>query len=281
MNRDELKAGDFYCRLLATQHYENFTVASRFVPPAVRTDLMRVYAYCRTTDDLGDESGADALARLARWRDEVADVFAGGAPVHPVLVALRETIVHHALPAQPFLDLIAANLQDQHVASYATWAELVAYCMLSAAPVGRMVLAVFGIDDASAVQLSDDVCLGLQLANFAQDVACDAGKGRTYLIQSDLRALGVAGATRALCERARALLQSGLALERMAPFALRVQLSLYRLGGLAICDAIQRAKFRTDVARPRVTRARKLTLACRALAHASFPSGGLRRVEPA
>ncbi|HSR24305.1 MAG TPA: squalene/phytoene synthase family protein, partial [Candidatus Eisenbacteria bacterium] len=106
----ELAAADTYCRLLATRHYENFSVASRLLPAPVRLDLARVYAYCRATDDLGDESGGAAAGRLSRWRDEVADLFAGGAPVHPVLVALRETVRTHDLPARPFLDLIAANL---------------------------------------------------------------------------------------------------------------------------------------------------------------------------
>jgi len=98
----ELAAADAYCRLLAARHYENFTVASRLLPRSLRLDLARVYAYCRTTDDLGDETGEDATARLLRWRDEVTALFAGGAPLHPVLVALRETARRHDLPAAPF-----------------------------------------------------------------------------------------------------------------------------------------------------------------------------------
>src|SRR5579863_567336 len=142
-----LEAADAYCRFLTQRHYENFSVAARLVDRARRTDLARIYAFCRSTDDLGDESpSGTALPRLDRWRGEVAAMFAGVAPVHPVLLALQQTIRHHRMPAQPFLDLIEANIMDQRVATYANWPELERYCQLSAAPVGRMVLRVFDID---------------------------------------------------------------------------------------------------------------------------------------
>jgi squalene synthase HpnC len=260
----ELAAADAYCRMLAARHYENFSVASRILPAPLRLDLARVYAYCRTTDDLGDESGGDAGARLRRWRDEVADLFAGGAPVHPVLVALRQTALRHDLPAAPFLDLVAANEQDQRVHAYATWDELAAYCQLSAAPVGRVVLRLLGIRHPDAERLSDDVCAGLQLANFAQDVSRDAVRGRRYLLGPEVERQGVAGAVRAHCERARGLLASGVELERLASGRLRLQLALYRLGGLAILDAIERAGFATERRRPRVPAAAKAALVVRA-----------------
>jgi squalene synthase HpnC len=260
----ELAAADAYCRLLAARHYENFTVASRLLPAALRLDLARVYAYCRTTDDLGDESGGDATARLGHWRDEVLDLFGGHPPVHPVLVALRETVRRHDLPPRPFLDLVGANLQDQRVHAYETWAELAAYCQLSATPVGRIVLRLFGLRHPDAERLSDDVCTGLQLANFAQDVSRDAARGRRYLLGSEVARLGVPGAVRAHCDRARGLLASGVELERLAPGRLRLQLSLYRLGGLAIVDAIARAGWDTERTRPRVSAAARAGLAVRA-----------------
>ncbi|HYL27769.1 MAG TPA: squalene/phytoene synthase family protein, partial [Candidatus Nitrosotalea sp.] len=141
-----LEAADAYCRTLTRRHYENFSVASRFVDAETRRDLMRIYAYCRTTDDLGDESPpGTALARLERWHSEVEALFRGVPPVHPVLIALAPTVEARAIPAQPFLDLIAANVADQHVTRYISWDELIGYCRLSAAPVGRMVLRVFGV----------------------------------------------------------------------------------------------------------------------------------------
>ncbi len=180
-----LEAADAYCRILTHRHYENFSVASRFVDARKRRDLTRIYAFCRTTDDLGDESpDATAPARLERWCGEVEALFAGTPPVHPVLVALQPTVEANAIPAQPFLDLIAANVQDQYVTHYRSWDELIGYCRLSAAPVGRMVLRVFGVTGADAERLSDDVCIGLQLANHAQDVSRDAAIGRRYLVDS-------------------------------------------------------------------------------------------------
>ncbi len=281
MNAIDLEAADAYCRVLARRHYENFVVASRFVRRSVRRDLVRIYAFCRTTDDLGDESPSKdaALSRLQRWRDETVAVFDGTAPVHPVLVALSETIEHHALPAQPFLDLIAANVMDQHVSSYAAWPDLEAYCRLSAAPVGRMVLCVFGIDDLAAIRLSDDVCIGLQLANHAQDVKRDAEIGRSYLPESEISERGVAGAVRSLVGRARQLLASGYELEATVRAPLRAQLALYRLGGLAICDAIEEIGFRTDRERPHLSRATKLALVTRALLPPARRAGEMRHAE--
>lgn len=260
-----LEAADAYCRMLTRRHYENFSVASRFVGASTRRDLMRIYAYCRTTDDLGDESpNGTAPARLERWRSEVEAFFSGTPPVHPVLVALKPTVERCGIPAQPFLDLIAANVQDQHVTHYRTWEELIGYCRLSAAPVGRMVLRVFKVNDPQAKRLSDDVCIGLQLANHAQDVSRDAAIGRRYLVDCDIDARGIAGAAQAMVQRARALLGSGEALERFVPRPLRLQLSLYRMGGLAVCDAIQAIGYKTEHERPSVSASTKVSLVVRA-----------------
>jgi squalene synthase HpnC len=276
-----LDAADAYCRFLTQRHYENFSVASRFVDRARRLDLARIYAFCRTTDDLGDESpNGTAVARLERWRGEVADAFAGVPPVHPVLIALRETVAQRNIPLQPFLDLIEANLQDQRVKAYPTWPDLERYCSLSAAPVGRMVLRVFDIVDPHAEGLSDDVCIGLQLANHAQDVRRDAAIGRTYLVETDLARGGNVEATRALVARARALLDSGRALEARVPLALRLQLSLYRLGGRAICDAIEQFAYDTATRRPRVSGATKVSLVLRAAIGAMVPTARPNAARP-
>jgi squalene synthase HpnD/squalene synthase HpnC len=261
----ELAHADAFCRRLARRHYENFTVASAVLPAELRVHLARIYAFCRVTDDLGDESRSDARLRI--WRDEVLAALCGNAvPTHPVLLALRETASACAIPLQPFLDLISANQQDQRIASYATWAELEAYCSLSAAPVGRMVLSVLGIRGARAEELSDSVCVGLQLANFAQDVAVDARLGRCYLPADDVEALGLRGAIRALCDRAQTMLAAGLELEAMTAGRLRAQLAMYRLGGTAILDAIRRASYRTDTVRPQVSATVKARLAAEAVA---------------
>src|SRR5262249_36847796 len=147
---------------------------------------------------------------------------------------------------------------------YATWPELIHYCELSAAPVGRMVLRVFGLEGEALEKLSDDVCIGLQLANHAQDVSRDAAAGRRYLVDSDVTQSGTDGAVRAMVERARELLASGKTLEKHAPLALRLQLALYRLGGLAICRSIEAVGYKTDNARPHVSTATKVSLVLRA-----------------
>lgn len=260
----ELASADAYCRFLVRRHYENFSVISGFLPSDTATHLTRIYAYCRTTDDLGDESAGHALTRLQSWRDQVSAMLDGARPTHPVLIALRETVSQRRLAAQPFLDLIAANVQDQTVTRYDTWEELQGYCMHSAAPVGRMVLGVWEVSDRRAGPLSDDVCIGLQIANFAQDVRRDAEKGRCYLLRSDISTDGISGAVRALCIRARELLRSGIELERLVPRRLRMQLALYRLGGNAIVDRIEAVGYHTDEVRPVVSRSTKAALALRA-----------------
>jgi squalene synthase HpnC len=274
-----LDAADAYCRELV-RHYENFTVASRLSPRSLRQDLTRVYAFCRYTDDLGDESGDRAVAtrRLRRWRDETRESFEHEERTHPVLVALADTVRRYQMHAQPFIDLIDANLQDQRIDSYEDWPALLGYCRRSAAPVGRMVLRLFGIDDAGAVALSDDVCIGLQLANFAQDVMADARLGRTYLMRSDIRDHGVDGATRLLCNRARNLLRSGRELEIMAPARLRIQLALYRLGGEAILDAVAACDYKTSTQRPVVDRAARVRIMAAALRAGRRSSGSRPRM---
>ena len=260
-------AADAYCRELTKRHYENFIVASGLVNGRTRLDLARIYAFCRTTDDLGDESGSadEALERLERWRADLHAMFAGKLPVHPALLALRETVARMAMTPQPFFDLIEANRLDQRVSTYETWPQLEAYCRLSAAPVGRMVLTVFDVRSADAQLLSDDVCIGLQLANHAQDVKRDGLLGRRYILGEDLARSDTPTAVSELVDRARRLLDSGRSLETMVPLALRMQLALYRLGGLAICDAIERIAFRTDQQRPVVTGRDKVAILMRAI----------------
>jgi phytoene/squalene synthetase len=217
-------------------------------------------------DDLGDESAGpdDATSRLLAWQADVERLFSGGTPVHPVLVALAGSVRAHGLPPGPFLDLIQANLQDQHVVRYEDWPALLAYCRRSAAPVGRLVLQLFGVAEpgsgSALLDASDDVCIGLQLANFAQDVRVDRAKGRCYLLQPEVTDLGVAGAVRSMCERARTLLSAGHRLEALTNGRLRLQLALYRLGGEAILDAVADVGYRTDAVRPTVPMRAKVAM---------------------
>lgn len=172
------------CRRLAHGRYENFTVLSRLVPADRRDDFAAVYAFCRWADDLGDEIGDPerSLELLAWWRGELGLCF-DGAPRHPVFTALAPVIARHELPIEPFDDLIRAFEQDQRVRRYATWEDVLAYCRLSANPVGRLVLMVLGEPrEEERFALSDDICTALQLTNHWQDIRRDIlDRDRIYL----------------------------------------------------------------------------------------------------
>jgi squalene synthase HpnC len=234
---------------------ENFPVASRLLPRAEREHLMALYGFARLADDIGDESSGDRLAELDWLEGELDRAFAGVA-THPVLRRLEPTIRACHLERQPFLDLIEANRRDQTVTSYATWADLLGYCDLSANPVGRLVLAVFGSDTPERLARSDDVCSGLQVVEHLQDVGEDAHRGRVYLPADELAAAGcgpedllqpvaspeLRAAVEAIAGRARALLLgSGPPLARSLRGRPRWAVAGFCAGGLAALDAIAAA----------------------------------------
>jgi len=242
--------------VLAQAATENFPVAMRLLPAHVRRHLMAVYGFARLTDDIGDEAEGDRLGLLA-WLDDQLERAAAGQADHPLLQEVGASIRELGLPLQPFRDLIEANRQDQLVRRYATFDDLAAYCMLSAAPVGRLVLTVLGLATDSRVALSDDVCVGLQLVEHLQDVGEDAARDRVYLPQEDLRRLGCDD--RSLLDehaspelrrlvafeagRAHRLLRSGLVLARTLPPRARVAVCGFTAGGMAAIDAMERAGF--------------------------------------
>ncbi len=180
-----------YCERLAKSHYENFLVAGVFCPKPLRQHFYNVYAYCRVSDDLGDEIGdtRKALILLDWWEDEL-DAMYRGEPRHPVFVALAETVAKFGIPAEPFRDLLTAFRQDQATTRYETFDEVIGYCHYSANPVGRLVLYLCGYNDPQRLALSDKTCAALQLANFWQDVTRDLDKDRIYIPLEDMRRFG-------------------------------------------------------------------------------------------
>jgi squalene synthase HpnC len=269
-----------YCRRLAESHYENFHVASWFLPKRLRPHFHSIYAYCRISDDLGDEVGdkQQSLALLDLWGSELDACYRGEAR-HPVFVALAETIRACDIPKDPFADLLVAFRQDQTVTRFPTMNEVHHYCRYSANPVGRLVLYACGYRDAERFALSDYTCTALQLANFWQDVAVDYGKDRVYLPQDDMRSFGVdepviasgkaTPAFRALLkhevEYTRELFRKGAPLIGMVDQELALDLDLFTRGGLEILNAIEGQDYDVLRARPSISKVRKVMLLAHAL----------------
>jgi len=268
-----------YCERLAKSHYENFSVATWFLPRRLRQHFYNVYAYCRISDDLGDEVGdpQQSLELLDQWEAELDACYAG-APRHPVFVALAETVKTCGIPKHEFSDLLIAFRQDQTVTRFETFDDILAYCHYSANPVGHLVLYLCGYSDVERQQLSDCTCTALQLANFWQDVFVDYGKGRIYLPLEDLRRFGVTGEDIAQrratpqflammkfeVERARDWFARGLPLVKMVNRELAIDLELFSRGGQEILDAIEHQGFDVLKARPEISKSRKLMLVLRA-----------------
>jgi squalene synthase HpnC len=268
-----------YCRRLARSHYENFSVASWFLPERLRQHFFNVYAYCRISDDLGDEVGdtAASLQLLDQWETELNACY-DGHPRHPVFVALAETVRTFEIPKHEFADLLTAFRQDQSICRYPTFNELLGYCRYSANPVGHLVLYLCGYCDAERQLLSDYTCTALQLANFWQDVSADFAKGRLYLPLEDLRRFGVSEEVirhgentaefRAMMqfevERAREWFTQGLPLVAKVERALAIDIELFSQGGQEILNAIERQNYAVLGRRPAISKSRKLALVARA-----------------
>ena len=173
-------------RRLTATHYENFSVVTWLTPREHRPAFQSIYAFCRWSDDLGDEVGdpRQSLELLKWWRGELRAMYQGRAR-HPVMIALAETIERYRIPIEPFEALISAFEQDQTVTEYLTYEQLLDYCTRSANPVGHLVLYVAGVFGPENARLADATCTALQLANFWQDVARDLAIGRIYLPRED------------------------------------------------------------------------------------------------
>jgi len=278
VERPSLEQALLWCRQLATTHYENFHVTTFFLPKRLRPHFFSVYAFCRTSDDLGDEVGDTKTASrlLGEWRAMLHECFEHPERSrHPVYVALEPTIRQCELPREPFDDLITAFEQDQVYTKHESLATLEEYSRYSANPVGRLVLLLSGYRDEAMMRLSDEICTGLQLANFYQDVVTDwVDRGRRYLPADAMQRFGVTDEQIAvrrfdanykemmkfLVEDARVRLERGAKLTTMVERDLAATLQLFVKGGLAILDAIAAQDYDTLEDRPVVTKAKKLRL---------------------
>jgi hydroxysqualene synthase len=273
-------------------HYENFPVASWLCPPALRPAVVALYHFARTADDLADEgdlTASERLALLAAYRSALNGCLAGQTDPqawHHVFGPLARAVQTHTLPPQLLHDLISAFEQDvRHTAAghvYADCAELLAYCRLSANPVGRLLLHLYGIADATSLAQSDAVCSALQLINFWQDISVDHARGRHYLPADALARHGLALADFAgpgepevqarcqalvaeRCAQALALMQQGAPLARRIPGRAGWELRLVVQGGLLILEKIAATGHRSWLERPTVGKADVPLLLWRAL----------------
>ncbi|MHB1372797.1 MAG: squalene synthase HpnC [Thauera sp.] len=276
---------------MPVEHYENFPVASLLLPARLREPVEAIYAFARSADDVADEGDAPAIARLARLHDYqlALEACAHGHPVHdgsiaPLFDRLGRAIRAHALPLQPFRDLLDAFMQDVGKTRYRDFDELCDYCRRSANPVGRLMLHLYGAATPENLRRSDAICSSLQLINFWQDVAVDWHKQRIYLPQDDMTRFGVNEPMldalvydpppvndqwRALLafevQRARAMMLDGAPLARALPGRIGWELRLVVLGGLRILERIEAVGYDVFHHRPTLGRGDWLRLGWRAL----------------
>ena len=241
--------------IMARASGENFPVALRVLPGRLRAHLEAIYGYARLVDNLGDEYPGDRAAALDWLEDQIDDLYAGS-PRHPVFRRLDATVRAFDIPRTPFDGLLAANRLDQTKGDYADWDDLLAYCELSANPVGRLVLAVFEASTPDRIAASDAVCSGLQVLEHLQDVAEDAAAGRAYLPAADMDRFGCTRADLAApvageplrrlvafeAARARELLECGRDLVASLRGWARLAIAGFVAGGLAGLDAVEAAR---------------------------------------
>jgi squalene synthase HpnC len=261
---------------------ENFPVASRVLPRAMRGRLLALYGFARLADELGDvdeRPGTERLAALDWLEGELDRAYAGRAS-HPLLVALTPVLQECALPRAPFVALIEANRTDQRVTRYETWEQLLGYCELSANPVGELVLGVFGKATPERRRMSGLICTALQLAEHWQDVAEDYERGRVYLPAEDLARFGcteeqlrkgaradwpLRGLIAFEVARTRALLSEGLGLIDTLRGREKLAVAAFAGGAVAALEAVQRAHFDVFAGAPQASSARRLAATVRLL----------------
>jgi hydroxysqualene synthase len=279
-----LREAQRFCAQLARAHYENFPVAPLLLPARVRPAVQAIYAFARIADDFADEPAHEGrrLQRLEEWGRMLERCIHGEA-FHPVLIALREAMRRHHLPPQPLRDLLQAFRQDLEVRRYPDREALLGYCRLSANPIGRLILHLFGHTEARLLRWSDAFCTALQLANHWQDVAVDLGRDRIYLPQRDRERHGVteemlragrggaalAALMRDLVGFTRGLFDAGRPLCDAVGGRLRLELRLTWQGGMRVLERIDAVQGDVFARRPRLGAKDTLLVVGRAIRWAS------------
>ncbi len=258
-----------YCQEITRKHYENFPVASLFIPKDQRLDLSSIYAFARLADDMADEGSHPAATRLRMlddWEQKLDQCYAGKSD-HPVFIALAETVDRTGIPKKSLADLLTAFRMDVTQRRLASFQDLLHYCKHSANPVGHLVLYVFHNATERTLALSDNICTALQLTNFWQDVRVDWQKGRVYLPLEDLARFGYTehdlendvcddrfrSLMRFEVERTRQLFEAGKPLIGEVTKKFRFQLRLTLTGGMTILKKIEDARYDVFTRLPRLS----------------------------
>lgn len=269
-----------YCERLANAHYENFPVASRFVPAHLRQHVVAIYAFARTADDFADEPAYAGRRRqcLDAWESMLLDCYHQEVD-HPIFTALRDTVRRRCVPVGPLQALLTAFRMDLHKLEYASFGELLGYCRYSANPVGQLVLYVHGHEDPALHRFSDEICTGLQVANFLQDLSVDLPRGRCYLPAEDLLHFGVSieqlkegtvdasfrELMRFCVARTRCMFLRGQPLMRKVSPGLSMELDATWRGGMRILDRIEDVNYDVLSHRPRLDKMDIADIAVRSL----------------
>ncbi|MBI1805592.1 MAG: squalene synthase HpnC [Ignavibacteria bacterium] len=258
-----------YCADITNAHYENFPVASLFLPQEKRPYIQSVYAFSRVADDFADEldrTPDERLQHLDRWDEQLRLCYEGIAD-HPIFIALRESVKRVNIPIDPLKDLLTAFKRDVTQNRYETFEDLLSYCRCSANPVGRIVLMIFGYRDENLFSLSDHICTALQLTNFWQDIVLDREKDRLYIPLEDMRRFGYSieqwkdevmnDAFRLLMKhevnRTRDLFSQGAPLPSLVERDLQLELKLVWFGGMSVLKMIERNRYDVLHSRPKLS----------------------------
>jgi squalene synthase HpnC len=265
-----------YCETIARSHYENFPVASRFVPKEIRKYVWTIYAFARIADDYADEPGftlAERMDNLNQWEQYLDECYNGN-PTHRVFAALAETVERFQIPIELFQKLLTAFRTDVTVKRYETYEDVLAYCRNSANPIGRLLLLVLNYRSEMMMQLSDAICTALQLTNFWQDVSLDLQKDRIYLPLEELEEFGYSEqdlfhqkVNNRFCNlmafqvrRTAELFVEGKPLLRMVGKDLSLELKLTWNGGTKILQKIHDQHYDVLTKRPTLSKLEKLGL---------------------
>lgn len=272
MSDSELEQAYQFCQNMAKSHYENFPVASAFLPQKLRRPISVIYAFARTADDFADEGDASQQHRLDQLENYNVALQAiannNYLDDNPIFIALSDVIAHHPLPISLFEDLLDAFKQDVVKQRYQNFDDVLDYCKRSADPVGRLLLLLDGQPTEKQLLQSDAICSALQLINFYQDIVQDITESqRIYIPSSELEKFGVSEQQltdfqtdkivplmRLQHERARQLMSTGIELGITIKGRIGWEIRAMTLGGITTLNKLMSQHDNALLNRPRLSK---------------------------